>query len=97
MAILITAEVPGQTKEGYDGMMSMLGTLMKQAPGFILQASYTTPDSVWRVIEVWESAKDANQFFAEFIHPNLPAGVKPKRIFHDLHNVLLPLPLEPVK
>ena len=31
----MTAEVPGQTKEGYEGMLAVLGPLLKQAKGFI--------------------------------------------------------------
>jgi hypothetical protein len=40
MAVLITAEVPGQTKEGYDGMLSVLEGPIKATPGFILHAAY---------------------------------------------------------
>ena len=36
MAVLVTAEVPGQTQQGYDGMLSVLESAIKQAPGFIL-------------------------------------------------------------
>ena len=35
MAVLVTAEVPGQTKEGYEGMLAVLGPLLKQTKGFI--------------------------------------------------------------
>ena len=34
MAVLVTAEVQGQTPQGYDGMLSVLADLpSKQAPG----------------------------------------------------------------
>ena len=35
MAVLVTADVPGQTKEGYEGMLAVLGPLLKQTKGFI--------------------------------------------------------------
>lgn len=39
MAVLMTADVPGQTTEGYDGMLSVLTEPLKQAPGFIAHMS----------------------------------------------------------
>ncbi len=89
MPVLMTAEVPGQTQEGYDGMAMALSQAMRQANGFILHTSEQTPDG-WRVIEVWESADDANQFFAKNVHPNLPPGIKPKRSLKELHNLIVP-------
>lgn len=90
MAVLVTAEVPGQTKEGYDGMLAGgLGDAVRHAKGFIMHVAAETAD-VWRIIEVWDTAEDANQFFAKFVHPNLPPGIKPKRSFQELHNVLTP-------
>jgi hypothetical protein len=97
MAILITTEVPRQTKEDYVGTIGVLGIAMRQAPGFILQAGYATPDGVGHLIEVWESAEDANRFLAKLLHPHVPPGFTPKRTIYDLHNVLLTLPLERVK
>ena len=35
MAVLITAEVPGQTKEGYEGVLAAVGPLLRAAKGFI--------------------------------------------------------------
>jgi hypothetical protein len=48
MAVLITAEVPGQTKEAYDGMLSVLEGPIKATPGFILHAAYES-DGRWHV------------------------------------------------
>jgi quinol monooxygenase YgiN len=72
MAVLVTAEVPGQTKQGYDGMLGVLEGLLKAAPGFVLHAAYESEGS-WRVIEVWESQNAATEFFAKHIHPELTA------------------------
>jgi len=40
MAILTTAHVKGQTKEGYDGVLTGLQEVIRKAPGFILHTSY---------------------------------------------------------
>lgn len=84
MAVLVTAEVPGQTPQGYDPMLAAMKPALQAAPGFVLHVAYDTPDG-WRVLEIWETAKDATDFFAKVVHPNLPPGVKPKRTLHELH------------
>ena len=89
MAVLITAEVPGQTAEGYDHMLRSLRPALDQANGFIAHGAGLDGD-VWRVFEIWESAEAATAFFAKYIHPNLPEGVKPKRHLLDLHQLVLP-------
>lgn len=48
MAVLITAEVKGQTREGYDGMLGKLAEWLKQAPGFILHTAHPV-EGGWRV------------------------------------------------
>jgi len=86
MAVLITALVPGQTKEGYDTAMRTLIPLLEQAEGFIAHGAGMSPEG-WRIFEVWESQEQATAFFAKYIHPNLPPGVTPKRTYLDLHNL----------
>lgn len=90
MAILITAEVPGQTRQSYDGMLEVLGDPIKRTPGFLIHGAYETEDGGWRVFEVWETKDQANQFFARHIAPNLPPGVRPKRKVHELHSCVQP-------
>jgi hypothetical protein len=87
MAVLIIAEVPGQTQEGYEGMIAALGPILKQAPGHLLHMSHPTKDG-WRVIEAWESKADASAWFATYVAPNLPPGVRPKRTFHAVHTII---------
>jgi hypothetical protein len=87
MAILIMADVPNQTQEGYDGVLAMVEPLLKQAPGFIMQAAYPV-DGGWKSIEVWASKAAATAFFAEHIAPNLPPGVKPKRTIQELYSLV---------
>jgi hypothetical protein len=90
MAVLVTAEVPGQTKEGYEGMLAVLGPLLRRAKGFIAHGAGPTGAEGWRSFEVWESQEEATEFFAKYIHPNLPPGVKPKRSFLELHSLIRP-------
>jgi hypothetical protein len=89
MAVLVTAEVPGQTPEGYDAMLQGLEPLLRSAPGFICHAAYAD-NGTWRVLEMWESSKAATDFFAKFVHPNLPPGIKPQRTLHSLHACVMP-------
>jgi hypothetical protein len=89
MAVLVTAEVPGQTQEKYDQMLSVLGPLIRQAKGFIAHGAGPVDDG-WRSFEVWETQEDATAFFAKYIHPNLPEGIKPKRTLLQLHSLVRP-------
>lgn len=87
MAVLVTADVPGQTREQYDQMLAVLGPLLKDAKGFIAHGAGPAGDS-WRVFEVWESSEDATRFFAQHIHPNLPPGITPRRTLVELHRLV---------
>jgi hypothetical protein len=89
MAVMVTAEVQGQTQEGYDGMLGVLAELVKRTPGFVLHTAHPI-EGGWRVIEIWESKHDANQFFAQHVHPNLPPGIQPRRSFQELHSLVKP-------
>ena len=88
MAVLVTADVPGQTLEGYDRMIAALTPALQQAKGFIAQGAGPVSDG-WRVFEIWESQADATAFFAKYIHPNLPEGVKPRRTLLELHSLVM--------
>lgn len=85
MTVLITVDVHGQTREGYDGMIAVLEPLIKQAPGFLMHGAYETEDGQWRVFEVWAAKEDSDRFFAQHIAPILPPGVRPKRTVHALY------------
>jgi len=89
MAVLMTAEVSGQTQQGYDGMLQFLAESIKVAPGFILHTAHPV-EGGWRVIELWETKEAANQFFAKHVAPNLPPGVRPKRTVQELHSLVKP-------
>lgn len=87
MPIMITAEVRGQTQEGYDSMLGVLAESIKKAPGFILHTAHPV-EGGWRIIEVWESKEAANQYFAQHVAPNLPPGIRPKRTIQELHSLV---------
>jgi hypothetical protein len=87
MPVLVTADVPGQTAQGYDAIREHLSAALRQAPGFVLHTSHEI-DGGWRVIEIWETKHDANQFFAQHVHPNLSPGLKPRRSFQELHGLV---------
>lgn len=87
MAILVTAHVKGQTKEGYDGVLIGLLELIRKAPGFILHTSYAYEEG-WVVAEIWETKTDADAFFAKYVVPNLPAAIHPKRSYQELHSIV---------
>jgi hypothetical protein len=88
MPVLITALVPGQTQEGYDQAMRILRPLLDEAPGFIAHGAGMSPEG-WRVFELWESQAQATAFFAEYVRPNLPPGVTPKRTYLELHSLVV--------
>lgn len=87
MAVIVTAEVHGQTRDGYDGMLAALGDLARRADGFVLHSAYVV-DGQWRVVEVWQSKAQAHRFFAQQVAPHLPPGVHPKRTVHAAHSLL---------
>ncbi|HEY7293000.1 MAG TPA: hypothetical protein VH583_24390 [Vicinamibacterales bacterium] len=88
MAVLVIAEVEGQTQELYDGMLAALAPLLKRARGFIAHGAGPSAGG-WKTFEIWETQADATRFFAEHIHPNIPAGIKPKRTIVELHSLMI--------
>jgi hypothetical protein len=40
------------------------------------------------VFELWESQEEAAEFFARYVHPNLPEGIKPRRSVLPLHTLV---------
>jgi hypothetical protein len=87
MPVLITSDVPGQTPEGYDAAIEQLEAALTSAPGFIAVGAYPSPDG-WRVFELWQSSKEAADFFAKHVRPNLPADIQPKRTTRELHSLV---------
>jgi len=88
MAILVTAEVPGQTQQGYDDMLGGLAALIRAAPGFVAHMAHPVEGDRWRVLEIWESKAESDAFFAKVVAPHLPPGVHPKRSYQELHSLV---------
>ncbi len=88
MAVLVVADVPGQTQEGYDGMLAAMQPALRQAKGFIAHGAGPDGDG-WHVFEIWETAADATEWFARMVQPNLPPGIKPKRTVRELHALVM--------
>ncbi len=89
MAVIVTAEVTGQSEQGYDAMRDAVGEAMRRAQGFVLHCARPV-EGGWRVVEIWESKQAADRWFAEGIAPHLPPGIHPKRHTEELHSLLLP-------
>lgn len=68
-------------------MLAALGMLIRQAPGFILHTAYPVGGG-WRILEVWESKTQANDWYAKSVAPNLPPGIHPKRSVQELHSLV---------
>ena len=87
MAVIVLAEAHGQTEAGYDGMLKVLADVARRTEGFVMHSAYRV-DGAWRVVEVWRSKADADQFFAKQVAPNLPPGVRPKRLVYEAHSLI---------
>jgi ketosteroid isomerase-like protein len=89
MPVMMISEVSGQTPQGYDAMLALVGGALRQAPGFVMHMAHPTGIG-WRIVEVWQSKEDATRFFTTHIAPNLPDGVRPKLDFQPLHSLVSP-------
>lgn len=77
-------------KELLEGMLANLAEPLRRSPGFIAVLTGPQPEGEgWRVMEIWETTQDASRWFAEFVHPNLPPGIKPKRTYHELGAIVV--------
>ena len=73
MAVLITDEVPGMTRQAYDGLHAVLDAPSREAAGFIFHAAGPI-DGGWQITELWESQQDRDAFFETYVAPLVPAG-----------------------
>lgn len=87
MAVLVSSDVHGQTREGYDGVLHVVRDSIKAAPGFIMHCAYPS-DGKWVLYEVWDSKQQADRWFAATVVPNLPKGIHPKRNYQELHSLV---------
>ncbi len=85
MAVLMIAEVPNLTEEIYGGMVGQMMPLMRTSKGFISHAGGPNPTGGWRIVEIWESEEDGQNWFDENVKPVLPEEIVPNRTYHKLH------------
>jgi hypothetical protein len=89
MAVLVIADVHGQTRDGYDALLAAVEPVLLGAPGFIAHGAGPVGSGWWKTFEIWESQAEATAFFATHVHPNLPPGVSPRRTCVELHALVL--------
>ena len=88
MPVLLIAEAD-LTEEVYAGIVGQMTPLVRAAKGFICHAGGPNPAGGWRVVEIWESEEDGENWFDNNIKPNLPPGVVPKNTYYPLHPAVI--------
>ncbi len=87
MAVLMTAQIPGATKEMIDGMRPLLDAI-RDTKGFIIHTNGPVSGG-WRVTEVWESQADFEAWFETSVKPAFPeGGPMPSIVFDELNEVV---------
>jgi hypothetical protein len=79
------ADVANLTEEIYGGMVGQMMPLMRASKGFIAHAGGPGPNGGWRVVEIWESEEDGQEWFDKNVKPNLPPDIVPKRMYFTVH------------
>jgi hypothetical protein len=87
MAVLMTAQIPGGTKEMIDGMRPVLDHIAS-AKGFIVHGNGPSPGG-WRVTEMWDTQADFEAWFETSVKPAFPeGGPMPSITFDELNDVV---------
>jgi hypothetical protein len=89
MPVLMTAQLPGGTKEMIDGMFAQLSGPQRSAQGFILHTNGPVAGG-WRVTEVWDAQSDFEAWFESYVKPAFPEGAPTPSITIDELNEVLP-------
>jgi len=79
MTVLMTSEMPGTTREQYDGLAAALLPTLQATSGFISHAAGPV-EGGYRVTELWESEQAHQAWFSAHVAPAMPAGATPPRI-----------------
>jgi hypothetical protein len=89
MAVLMTAHIPGATKEMIDGLRPLLDPI-RTSKGFVVHTNGPVSGG-WRVVEVWDSQADFEAWFEANVKPAFPAdGPMPSISFDELNEVVTP-------
>ncbi len=85
MPVLAIFEQPNLAEATYASMLEQLTPALRSAKGFISHAGGPSPAGGTRIIEIWESEADSQNFFDENLKPSLPPGVVPDAAYDELH------------
>ncbi|HKP91601.1 MAG TPA: hypothetical protein VJT75_16665 [Thermoleophilaceae bacterium] len=83
MAIGLLFELPGMTREQYDGMIEASGFADSLPPGQIFHVAGPM-EGGWRVTDVWESREHFDRFAQETLAP-LMGGNPPEPQEFEVH------------
>jgi heme-degrading monooxygenase HmoA len=73
MAYATRAEIPGMTRDQYNGMFQQVGPRLKTQPGFVFHMSGRADDGYY-AIEVWDSEAAHKAWIRDVIEPAASAG-----------------------
>ncbi len=85
MSVLVTTRVPAF--RGQELFLSRLGTLLRQAPGFVLHAARQEGDDL-QLTEIWSTVSDADRFYLSHMLPLVPCDVRPERSYAPLQTLV---------
>ena len=88
MPVLMIAEVPNLPEEIYGGMIGQLTPLFRASNGFISHSGGPSPAGGWRIVEIWETEEDSENFYNEHVAPDVPPEIVPVRTYYPLHTVI---------
>ena len=87
MPVLLIAEAD-LPEEASAEIADKMTPLLRDAKGFICHAGGPDPAGGWRVVEIWESEQDGQNWFDHNIKPNLPPGVVPTQNYYPLRTAV---------
>ena len=67
----IRMELPGVTRDQYDGMHAHFAPMASSEPGFVAHIAGPT-EGGWYITEVWESKAEHERFMQEKVFPTMP-------------------------
>jgi hypothetical protein len=85
MPVLAIFEQPNLDDKAYASMLEQLTPVLRSAKGFMSHAGGPSPAGGTRMIEIWESEADSQNFFNENLKPILPPGAVPNSTYYVLH------------
>lgn len=87
MPVLLIAEAV-LAEEAYAEIADKMTPLLREANGFICHAGGPDPAGGWRVVEIWQTEQDGQDWLNHNIKPNLPPGIMPKQTYYPLRTAV---------